>query len=184
MAWTDEMVADLRKMWAEGLTTGEIAKRLSVSKNSIVGKVHRLGLSGRPSPIKKKTPVEGQAETPKEHKTPKKEKAEAKIEVLKEEKAEAPKAPKKETKKEKAPKEANEVIEETKEVKHSKKEPEQVKTDDGIIRLTDLDMHTCRWPIGDPKDEKFHFCGKKVRIGHTYCDEHSEIAYVKQTKGR
>ena len=54
MAWTDEMVEDLRRMWKEGLTTGEIGKRLNVSKNSIVGKVHRLGLSGRPSPIKKK----------------------------------------------------------------------------------------------------------------------------------
>lgn len=55
MAWTEQMVEDLRKMWKEGLTTGEIGKRLGVSKNSIVGKVHRLGLSGRPSPIKKKS---------------------------------------------------------------------------------------------------------------------------------
>ena len=54
MAWTEQMVEDLKKMWHEGLTTGEIGKRLGVSKNSIVGKVHRLQLSGRPSPIKKK----------------------------------------------------------------------------------------------------------------------------------
>ena len=54
MAWTDKMVEDLKQMWKDGLTTGEIGKRLGVSKNSIVGKVHRLGLSGRPSPIKKK----------------------------------------------------------------------------------------------------------------------------------
>ena len=54
MPWTDEMVEDLKKMWKEGLSTGEIGKRLGVSKNSIVGKVHRLQLDGRPSPIKKK----------------------------------------------------------------------------------------------------------------------------------
>ena len=54
MAWTDQMVEDLRVMWKQGMTTAEIGKRLGVSKNSIVGKVHRLGLSGRPSPIKKK----------------------------------------------------------------------------------------------------------------------------------
>ena len=42
MAWTEQMVEDLKKMWHEGLTTGEIGKRLGVSKNSIVGKVHRL----------------------------------------------------------------------------------------------------------------------------------------------
>ena len=53
---------------------------------------------------------------------------------------------------------------------------------DGHTRLTDLDNHTCRWPIGDPKDENFHFCGKKVKIGQTYCEEHSAIAYVKAKK--
>lgn len=57
MAWTEQMVEDLKKMWHEGLTTGEIGKRLGVSKNSIVGKVHRLQLSGRPSPIKKKDEI-------------------------------------------------------------------------------------------------------------------------------
>ena len=54
MAWTEKMVEDLKIMWKQGLTTGEIGKRLGVSKNSIVGKVHRLQLSGRPSPIKKR----------------------------------------------------------------------------------------------------------------------------------
>ena len=54
MAWTEKMVEDLKIMWKQGLTTGEIGKRLGVSKNSIVGKVHRLQLDARPSPIKKK----------------------------------------------------------------------------------------------------------------------------------
>ena len=52
----------------------------------------------------------------------------------------------------------------------------------GFVSLTDLDNHTCRWPIGDPKDENFHFCGNKVRSGQTYCEEHAVIAYVKPTK--
>jgi GcrA cell cycle regulator len=59
--WTDERVETLRKLWADGLTTGEIGKRLGVSKNAVVGKAHRLGLKSRPSPIKrtkKKLPVE------------------------------------------------------------------------------------------------------------------------------
>ena len=51
MAWTEQMVEDLRAMWKQGMTTAEIGKKLNVTKNSIVGKVHRLGLSGRPSPI-------------------------------------------------------------------------------------------------------------------------------------
>lgn len=185
MAWTDEMVVDLRKMWADGLTTGEIAKRLGVSKNAIVGKVHRLGLSGRPSPIKKKIVVEEQAPTLKEAndnkeikeiKATKKEKTNvSKVveEALVIKKEEVIKEPIKETKK---------YVNTTKETMTSEKEAEPTKHKEGVVKLVDLDAHTCRWPIGDPKDEKFHFCGKKVRIGHTYCDEHSEIAYVKQTK--
>ena len=64
MAWTEQMVEDLKKMWHEGLTTGEIGKRLGVSKNSIVGKVHRLQLSGRPSPIKKKDEISEEKAVP------------------------------------------------------------------------------------------------------------------------
>lgn len=166
MAWTDDVVADLKKMWAEGLTTGEIAKRLDVSKNSVVGKVHRLGLSGRPSPIKKKAEVET-----------------TKIEIK-----QAPKTVKKEkpiaVKPIKAPIEVKkEVIDKTiKQERPIKKEIEFKLHKEGSVRVTDLDTHTCRWPIGDPKDEKFHFCGKRIRVGQTYCEEHSEIAYVKQTK--
>jgi GcrA cell cycle regulator len=51
--WTDEKITRLKKLWSEGLTTGEIGKRLGVSKNAVVGKAHRLGLKGRPSPIKR-----------------------------------------------------------------------------------------------------------------------------------
>ena len=63
--WNDEKIARLKKLWSEGLTTGEIGKRLGVSKNAVVGKAHRLGLKGRPSPIKRQPnkPVEVNKET-------------------------------------------------------------------------------------------------------------------------
>ena len=65
MAWTEQMVEDLRAMWKQGMTTAEIGKKLNVTKNSIVGKVHRLGLSGRQPPIKKKDEIsEEKAEIP------------------------------------------------------------------------------------------------------------------------
>ena len=124
MAWTDEMVEGLKKMWKQGLTTNEIAKNLGVSKNSIVGKVHRLNLTARPSPIKKKDD-----ET------------------------------------------AAEPV-----VAHDKI------GSSACLKLTELDNHTCRWPIGDPRDDNFCFCGKKVRGGQTYCEEHSAVAYVKPNK--
>ncbi|PIR86534.1 GcrA cell cycle regulator, partial [Candidatus Kaiserbacteria bacterium CG10_big_fil_rev_8_21_14_0_10_43_70] len=46
MAWTDERADMLKKLWAEGLSASQIANRLgSVTRNAVIGKVHRLGLS-------------------------------------------------------------------------------------------------------------------------------------------
>ena len=53
MEWSDDIIARLRALWAEGLTTAEIGRRLGISKNSVVGKAHRLDLPARPSPIRR-----------------------------------------------------------------------------------------------------------------------------------
>ena len=53
MVWDDETIRHLREFWAQGLSTAEIGRRLSVSKNAIVGKAHRLELDARPSPIRR-----------------------------------------------------------------------------------------------------------------------------------
>lgn len=118
MAWTDEQIEDLKALWAEGLTTGDIGKRLGVSKNAVVGKAHRLGLQGRPSPIKR-----GQE-------------------------AEVP------------------------EPKPRKRQEKKSHT------VVDLSAHTCRWPIGDPRDSDFHFCGEPSLSGKPYCAQHVAVAYV------
>ena len=190
MAWTDQMVEDLRVMWKQGLTTAEIGKKLGVSKNSIVGKVHRLGLSGRPSPIKKKETTE-EAETkntaaPKEKSAkPEKESAKTTVSAAKENVKEAKPAQvnaEKTTEKKEPEKSAVSKPE-------AKPEPEvkecfksDLEKSAKAVSLMELDNHTCRWPLGDPKDENFRFCGKKVCIGQTYCEEHSAIAYVKPGK--
>src|ERR1700723_4604058 len=53
MEWTDEVISQLRTLWAEGHSTAEIGRRLGVTKNAIVGKAHRLDLPARPSPIRR-----------------------------------------------------------------------------------------------------------------------------------
>lgn len=53
MEWTNEIIEKLRALWAEGLSTAEIGRRLNVSKNAVVGKAHRLNLPSRPSPIRR-----------------------------------------------------------------------------------------------------------------------------------
>ena len=107
MAWTDKMVEDLKIMWKQGLTTGEIGKRLGVSKNSIVGKVHRLQLDARPSPIKKKDEIsdektQEQTTAPADEKAPAKTKEDNKS-AVKAKPAAKSAAPAAETKAEPAP---------------------------------------------------------------------------------
>ncbi len=53
MTWTLERIVELERMWAAGVSTAKIGRLLDVSKNAVVGKAHRLGLAGRPSPIKR-----------------------------------------------------------------------------------------------------------------------------------
>src|SRR4051794_41767471 len=53
MEWSDDVIGQLRALWAEGHSTAEIGRRLGVTKNAIVGKAHRLDLPARPSPIRR-----------------------------------------------------------------------------------------------------------------------------------
>jgi GcrA cell cycle regulator len=150
MVWTDEVVEELRKMWDKGMTTGQIAKALGVTKNSIIGKVHRLCLTARPSPIKK-APAKTEKKSAPEAKSAATTKSTKK--TAKEVKEPAPVVEKAET-----------FVEETN------------------IPLVKLDNHTCRWPLGDPRDDDFCFCGKRIKTGQTYCEEHAAIAYVRNGK--
>ena len=190
MAWTDQMIEDLKRMWDEGLSTGEIGKRLGVTKNSIIGKVHRLQLTARPSPIKKKEDGASSAPKAKENKSAPKATSKENIPAAKESKN----TPKKENTKStpNIPAEEKEVkaIPIKEEIEEISPKLDRIETMLNSVHvehpkgkhktmLTDLDNHTCRWPIGDPKDENFHFCGRKVKIGQTYCEEHAAIAYVK-----
>jgi GcrA cell cycle regulator len=48
MGWTEERVELLKKLWADGLSASQIAAELGgITRNAVIGKVHRLGLSGR-----------------------------------------------------------------------------------------------------------------------------------------
>ena len=51
MAWTDEQIADLKRLWHDDVSAREIGEKLGISKNSVIGKAHRLQLPSRPSPI-------------------------------------------------------------------------------------------------------------------------------------
>ena len=58
MAWTDDRVEILTKLWGEGLSASQIARELGdVTRNAVIGKVHRLGLAGRASPTRPKSRI-------------------------------------------------------------------------------------------------------------------------------
>jgi GcrA cell cycle regulator len=57
MGWTEERVGTLKKLWLDGLSASQIAKQLGgVTRNAVIGKVHRLGLSGRAAPSQPSRP--------------------------------------------------------------------------------------------------------------------------------
>lgn len=55
--WTDDQIKELIRLWDQGLPTSEIGRLLGTTKNAVVGKAHRMGLSKRQSPIHKKVEV-------------------------------------------------------------------------------------------------------------------------------
>lgn len=150
MAWTEDRVAVLTKLWAEGLSASQIAAQLGgVTRNAVIGKVHRLGLSGRAKPSRptarrvNKTP-KARVKTAAVPKKPKPAKVAVKPVV------QAPPAP---------PLEAKPL------------------PNGEFATILTIRDHMCKWPIGDPTASDFRFCGRKIKAGEPYCEAHCSVAY-------
>jgi len=63
-----------------------------------------------------------------------------------------------------------------KDEREAKVQPLQAPQGEGAT-IFSLTSSTCRWPIGDPGDADFHFCGAKCTPGQSYCDYHAAMAY-------
>ncbi|MGB3315803.1 MAG: GcrA family cell cycle regulator [Albidovulum sp.] len=182
MSWTDERVETLKKMWTEGQSASQIAKELGgVTRNAVIGKVHRLGLSNRasgaPEPAKAKPAepapkAEPRAAAPK----PAPAKAEAKP-APRPEPAAAPVAT--HTRKPIIPAgqplppqpSAGEI---SPEALASVREIEKKARKISLMELTE---RTCKWPVGDPATEDFWFCGLSAQPGKPYCEAHVGVAF-------
>jgi GcrA cell cycle regulator len=71
MAWTDDRVELLTKLWADGLSASQIAGRLGgVTRNAVIGKVHRLGLSGRATSSRSSSPRPRRTHAPRSNRPP------------------------------------------------------------------------------------------------------------------
>ena len=191
MSWTDERVETLKKMWAEGQSASQIAKELgAVTRNAVIGKVHRLGLSNRAGPGSKEEADESDlhaaspaAEPPRSPEPPRgadpaparpapqpatERPATAATPVLPIPLRKAiipagqplPPQPS-----------ANEI---SPEAMASVREVEKRARKLTLMELTE---RTCKWPIGDPATEDFWFCGLPSVAGKPYCEAHVGVAF-------
>jgi GcrA cell cycle regulator len=156
MSWTDERVEYLKKRWIDGLSASQIAAELGqgVTRNAVIGKVHRLGLSGREKSSNSAHSARPRAKQPARLAAPRNppplmSRGNAAL-------AAAPRAyapP--------APRPVEEVV-----IPMSER-----------VTLLELKEAMCRWPLGDPTSAEFRFCGTKTPDAGTYCTYHARIAY-------
>ncbi|MSP82280.1 MAG: global cell cycle regulator GcrA-like protein [Alphaproteobacteria bacterium] len=51
-----------------------------------------------------------------------------------------------------------------------------------VIRVERLSGRGCVWPLGDPGDADFHYCGAKAEPSRPYCAPHCAIAYRRRDR--
>jgi len=178
--WDSGMLKKLKALVGKGLSTAEMGKKLGMSKNAVVGKLNRLGWNAKAAepadkPADKKT-VTKSSDAPKAKKTTPVSK---KPVVQKKEKTLSKQTVEKDTKKTVAEKPAVVL---TKEIKTaSKKTKKDLALHELLVQhalqMANLKPNQCRWPIGDPDSDNFHFCGEPVFSGKPYCYEHCRQAY-------
>ena len=158
MAWNDERVELLKKLWAEGLSASQIAGRLGgVTRNAVIGKVHRLGLSGRATTSRMKS-----------------------LRPRPRANAVAVTALAKRPGKSRFGAPGNSVV---RALYSPEAEPYVSPVEELVIPMAErksiqtLNECSCRWPIGDPQLADFHFCGKDKVLGLPYCEFHARRAF-------
>jgi GcrA cell cycle regulator len=162
MSWTDERVERLKTLWSEGLSASQIAAELgSVTRNAVIGKVHRLGLSGRAKP-------QAQAARP------------AQAPRLK------PSAPARPVQAPPPRPAARPITIGNVVVKPVDAPQTEIAVATSVevkpitfekMTILNLTEQTCKWPIGDPGRPDFFFCGRRSDSGIPYCAYHARIAY-------
>lgn len=198
--WDDNKLKKLKALLGKGLSTSEIGKRLDMSKNAVVGKLNRLGWNLKATTgTTKKTPEKATATKT----TAKKSKLSVAKKIAPVKPVVMPKATKKSVKEtlKKVAATKSKTVADSKAIKKNAKAAEPKTPVKRLPRALDtsrpgnanlalhqriiqhalemaaLKPNQCRWPIGDPDSEDFHFCGETVFVGKPYCYEHCRQAY-------
>jgi GcrA cell cycle regulator len=195
MSWTDERVETLKKMWGEGQSASQIAKELGgVTRNAVIGKVHRLGLSNRvgaatsttPAPQSKPSPDAAEARpATAAAKSPRKDDARTAPSEPEMPAAfvddDPPPRPSNVTPLRKPIVPAGQPLPPQPSANEISPEAlakvQEVEKTAKRISLMELTERTCKWPIGDPATQEFYFCGLPVQQGKPYCEAHVGVAF-------
>jgi GcrA cell cycle regulator len=209
MSWTDERVETLKRMWAEGQSASQIAKELGgVTRNAVIGKVHRLGLSNRVTADTPKAPsVEPAPETPvvapaepivpeaaRPAPQPERPAAVARPAAPEPDEDEADTAPEPEPRAAAPVHQRRAIIPAGQPLppqpSANEVSPEALATVREVekkarkLTLMELTERTCKWPIGDPATEDFWFCGLPTQPGKPYCEAHVGLAFQPMSSRR
>lgn len=163
MSWTDERIDVLRRLWADGLSASQIANSLGgVSRNAVIGKIHRLGLSGRVKAPQARSGRQRVAATLSGRTVS------VAAPAMGMTMAAAPRA-------RAAGALAVKVVE--REAIVPIVLPAEVVPLSAGVTLFELTAVHCRWPLGDAAAEDLRFCGTRVASGDVYCRCHAELAF-------
>ena len=151
LTWSEDRVEQLKKLWEAGLSASQIAAELgNVTRNAVIGKVHRLGLSGRAKSPSSAAPRQRKAR-PAQHMM---------------------RVSRPVSRGNTALAHAFEVEMEPDPIAFDNVVPMSQR-----LSLLELNEATCHWPVGDPSSPEFFFCGGKALCGLPYCAHHSRVAY-------
>lgn len=193
MNWTDERVELLKKLWAEGFSASQIAAQLGgVTRNAVIGKAHRLKLSGRTKaqPRLRKAGLAAPEDSAADKTGPS-------ADIAAERGAQssiggslggsiaAGMGGGAGGKSRRRPSGGISVIGATAlKLEFVEDIEEDMRPRENVVinmtrRLTlmQLTEHTCKWPVGDPLSEDFYFCGADSGESGPYCACHAKLAF-------
>lgn len=166
MPWTEERVELLKQLWADGISSAEIAVKLGgVSRNAVIGKIYRLGLSNKSNSKRSVAAPETGASAPSDQEETREPAADSSAD----DEGTGDKA-------DGAEEEPGEAVAEEHDPESDLANARRAEESSLKLSLMELTERTCKWPIGDPATREFWFCGLPSSPGKPYCDAHGTIA--------
>ena len=179
--WDSATLKKLKSLMGKGLSTSEIGRRLGMSKNAVVGKLNRLGWNAKAGAAKTSVKVATKKVATKAKPATKTPVKKTPIKIVAKKIATKGVAKKSNVTATGGKATSGKTADVKGTKKSAKSSAKNLAMHQRIIQhsleMANLKPNQCRWPIGDPDSENFHFCGKPVFTGKPYCYEHCRLAY-------